>query len=101
MLMKLANQVPAMILRSPVHGMLSSRYLVLEFTGRKSGRRFRTPVAYIRDGKRILLTTDSPWWRNITTPAPVRLWLRGPSRRDPVARHVRLIKLGPRRQRWP
>ena len=45
MSMKLANQVPAMILRSPVHGMLSSRYLVLEFTGRMSGRRFRTPVA--------------------------------------------------------
>lgn len=77
MLMKLANQVPAVILRSPLHGMLSARYLVIEFTGRKSGRRYRTPVAYIRDRNRILLTTDSPWWRNFSTPVPVRLWIRG------------------------
>jgi F420H(2)-dependent quinone reductase len=57
--------------------MLNSRYLVIEFTGRKTGRIFRTPVAYVADGERVLLSTDSPWWRNFITPAPVRLWPRG------------------------
>jgi hypothetical protein len=66
-----------MILRSPLHRLLSSRYLVIEFTGRKSGRRYRTPVAYVRDGERILVATDSRSWHNFTTPARVRLWLRG------------------------
>jgi deazaflavin-dependent oxidoreductase (nitroreductase family) len=73
-----ANKVPALILRSPLHRALSSRYLLIEFTGRKTGRIFRTPVAYVADdGDRVLLATDSPWWRNFTDPAPVRMWLRG------------------------
>ncbi|MQA82506.1 MAG: DUF385 domain-containing protein [Streptosporangiales bacterium] len=73
-----ANHIPALVLRSPLHRILSARYLLLEFTGRKTSRTFRAPVAYVLDhAHRIVLTTDSPWWRNFTAPAPVRLWLRG------------------------
>ena len=73
-----ANQVPAIILRSPLHRLLSSRYLDDRVHRPQERSRLRTPVAYVHDGQdRILLSTDSPWWHNFTEPARLRLWLRG------------------------
>jgi len=57
--------------------LLSGRYALLEFTGRRTGARYRTPVAYVRDGQRVLLSTDSLWWRNLEVRPGVRLHLRG------------------------
>jgi hypothetical protein len=74
---RLKNLFPSLILRSPFHGLLSGRYAIIEFAGRKSGRQYATPIAYVRDGGRVLLSTDSPWWRNVAGGAPVRLRLRG------------------------
>ncbi len=68
---RFANTVPMLILRSPVHRLMSGRYAIIEFTGRKSGRRYATPIAYVRDGDRVLLSTDSPWWRNLKGGATV------------------------------
>lgn len=74
---RLMNAMPALILRSPLHPMMSGKYAIFEFTGRKSGRNYATPIAYVRDGDRILLSTDSPWWKNLVGGAPVRIRLRG------------------------
>ncbi len=71
------NAMPMLVLNSPLHALMSSRYAVLEFTGRKSGRTFRTPIAYTREGERILITTDSNWWKNLDGGRPVRLRVRG------------------------
>jgi deazaflavin-dependent oxidoreductase (nitroreductase family) len=76
-LSRLSNAVPMLVLRSPAHWLLSGRYAVLEFTGRKSGRTYRTPVAYVRDDARVLMSTDSPWWRNLVDRPAVRLRLQG------------------------
>ena len=76
-LSRLANAVPALVLASPLHRLLSGRYALVEFTGRRTGARYRTPVAYVRDGRRVLLSTDSPWWRNLIDRPEVRLRLRG------------------------
>lgn len=73
----LTNLVPKLLLTSPLHRVVSSRWAIIEFTGRKSGRSYATPVAYVADGDRIVLSTDSRWWRNFADPAPVRLRLRG------------------------
>lgn len=62
---RLRNAVPTLILRSPLHGVLSRRMLELEFVGRRTGRRFRTPLAYARADDGWLVSTDSPWWRNL------------------------------------
>ena len=59
------NRVPAAVLRSPLHRVMSGKYLLLSFTGRKSGRRYTTPLAYLAKGDDLLMTTDSPWWRNL------------------------------------
>lgn len=61
----------------PLHGLLSSKRLVVIFTGRRSGTRYATPVNYLQRGREVLITTDSPWWRNLDGGAPVELRLRG------------------------
>jgi F420H(2)-dependent quinone reductase len=62
---KIMNKVPAAVLRSPLHRAMSDKYLLLSFTGRKSGKRHTTPVAYLEEGEALLMTTDSPWWKNL------------------------------------
>ena len=35
----LMNRVPQLLLRSPLHGLMSSRYLLITFTGRRTQKR--------------------------------------------------------------
>ena len=74
---KLANTVPALVLRSPLHRLMSGRYLLLTFVGRKSGHTYTTPVAYLRQHNTIILTTDSRWWSNLLETPQVTVTLRG------------------------
>lgn len=74
---RLANLVPALVLKSPLHRVMSGRYLLLTFTGRKSGRLITTPVAYLADRATIILTTDSAWWANLLTTPRVTVRLKG------------------------
>jgi hypothetical protein len=71
------NMVPALIIKSPMHRLMSDKYAILTFTGRKSGRAYTTPMAYVRTGNRVFLSTDSPWHRNLAGGAPVTMLLRG------------------------
>jgi len=77
---KVINPLLGLLLRSPLHGLLGKRLLLLEYTGRKSGKRFRLPVGYVREGREILLVTQSRWKANFRDGAPVRVWLGGESR---------------------
>jgi len=74
---RLRNAVPALVLASPAHRLMSGRYALLELTGRRSGRTYRIPVAYVREGDRVLLSTDSPSSRDLADRPLVRLHLRG------------------------
>jgi F420H(2)-dependent quinone reductase len=69
------------LLRSPAHGLVSSRLALLTVTGRRSGRTFTFPVGYRRDGDRVTIGVDWPerkrWWRNLLDAAPVEIWLAG------------------------
>lgn len=71
------NPVVRALLRSPLHRLLSGRLMLLTFTGRKSGRRYTTPVSYMRFGEIILSSTRSAWARNLQGGVPVALLLRG------------------------
>jgi len=77
--MRVANVVPTVVLSSPLHHLMSRRYLMLHFTGRTSGRQYATPVAYARTSEGVVISTDSPWWRNLAAEPRVRLRLRGRS----------------------
>lgn len=74
---RLKNTFPTLILTSPAHPMMSGKYAIIEFTGRKSGRRYQAPIAYVERDGRLLLSTDSPWWKNLRGGAPVTVVLRG------------------------
>lgn len=76
---KLFNRVVVALLDSPLHGLLSGSMAVIEYTGRKSGKTYRVPVEYIRDGDALLVFSQAGrvWWRNFETEAPVSLRLQG------------------------
>jgi F420H(2)-dependent quinone reductase len=74
-----------LVLRSPLHGLLSRRTALITVTGRSSGRDFTFPVAYEQRGDSVRIAVGAPehkrWWRNLTDAgAPVRMRLRGVER---------------------
>ncbi|MCU0490125.1 MAG: nitroreductase/quinone reductase family protein [Chloroflexaceae bacterium] len=75
------NPLMSLLLRSPLHGRLSGRMLLLQFTGRKSGKRYRFPVGYKQVGDTLFVTTNSGWQKNLRGGVPVNIWLRGQQRR--------------------
>jgi deazaflavin-dependent oxidoreductase (nitroreductase family) len=66
-----------LILSSPLHGFMSHRIMLITFTGRKSGKRYTTPIAYVCDSDTLLLGVGSSWWKNLRDGAHVQVRLRG------------------------
>jgi hypothetical protein len=77
LLFKLLNPIMKAILRSPLHGMISSRIMIITFTGRRSGKQYSTPVSYFWDGDQVICATQSSWWTNIGTGSEVSLRIGG------------------------
>ncbi len=71
------NRTMKSILRSPLHAMISKSTLLITFTGRKSGRRYTTPVSYSEHGDQLYVFTHAAWWKNLGSGAPVTVRLRG------------------------
>jgi F420H(2)-dependent quinone reductase len=78
------NRAVAVVLRSPLHPLISRRLALISVTGRRSGREHTFPVAYTRDGERVSIVVGWPerklWWRNLREGGPVRLRLQGQER---------------------
>jgi deazaflavin-dependent oxidoreductase (nitroreductase family) len=72
------NDFMAWVLRSPFHGMLSGGMMLLTVTGRKTGKKYTTPVGYYREGDSLWVITsrDRTWWRNLQGGAQVELLLK-------------------------
>jgi len=70
---------PAMLrlLRSPLHRTMSGNILLITFTGRKTGRRYTTPLSYLQEGDTVYCLTDARWSENLVGGAIVTLRLRG------------------------
>jgi len=75
------NPLMRVLLRSPLHWVLSSQLGLVTVEGRKSGRRYTFPVGYQRDGSRVVILVSKAarksWWRNYREPGPMELLLRG------------------------
>lgn len=73
------NPVMRTLLRSPIHFFWSKSLMLITFTGRKSGRRYTTPVRYVRvDGVvRCFTSVEHLWWRNLRGGALVSLRIEG------------------------
>ncbi len=73
------NPAMRLLLRSPLHWLMSDSLMLITFVGRKSGRTFTTPVRYMRhdDAIRCFTAASSKWWRNMRGGAEVKLLIRG------------------------
>jgi deazaflavin-dependent oxidoreductase (nitroreductase family) len=68
------NPFMRLVLGSRAHRMMSSRLMLLSFTGRKTGRAYTTPVSYVREGTDLLVPGGGAWWKNLASgSARVRL----------------------------
>ena len=77
-----SNRLVIGLLCSRLHPLISGSMLVLQVTGRRTGRTIQLPVNYVRDaGEEGLLwltsTRERTWWRNLRDGAPVGVCLRG------------------------
>jgi len=86
-LYRLINVPVRALLRSPLHGLMSRNTLLLEFSGRRSGRALSTPISYHeRDAVLHAFTSaEFGWWRNLLQ-GEAYVVLRG--RRLPVQAEV-------------
>lgn len=81
---RVLNVVMRAVLATPVlHRAVSNRVLVLDITGRRSGRRYRIPVGYTPTGGGLLIGTAGTWRRNLVPGQPIRVL---------VARQVQLME---------
>jgi len=77
----LANPLVRLLLESPAHGVLSSRLLLITFSGQKTKRVYTIPVGYVKGELAIYVVAGGherkTWWRGFRTGATVKLHLKG------------------------
>ncbi len=77
------NKLIILLLRSPLHGILSKNTLLLTITGRKSGKQYVIPVSYAQTDEQTLLCSTlrrRGWWKNLRGGADITVRLRGRER---------------------
>ncbi|MDA0958461.1 MAG: hypothetical protein O2936_11515 [Proteobacteria bacterium] len=67
------------LLRSRVHGLLSFQLMVLDITGRRTGKQYSLPVSFAADGKELVCLTlaSNIWWKNFIDRPKLTIWYRG------------------------
>jgi deazaflavin-dependent oxidoreductase (nitroreductase family) len=73
----IVNRGMKLVLRSPLHAMISKTTLLITFTGRKSGKTYTTPVSYSQHNDRVYIFTHADWWKNLRSGTPVTVRIRG------------------------
>jgi hypothetical protein len=76
-LLRAWNPIMRRLLESPAHWPLSRWFAVLAWRGRKTGKRYSTPVSYVREGSTAYVTTGDRWSRNLVDRAPVAMRIAG------------------------
>jgi hypothetical protein len=81
--MGLVNVPMRVILALPFATPLSGRLMLAFLTGRRTGRTYRQPLSYVRDGDTLLTPGGGRWRLNVRDGEPVPVRLRG---REVIAR---------------
>ena len=76
---KAVNGVVRLLLRSPLHSLLSGRLMLLTYEGSRTGRTYAIPVAYYRwtEDEVWAFGARTGWVSNFRTPHTVHLRIRG------------------------
>jgi deazaflavin-dependent oxidoreductase (nitroreductase family) len=77
--MRAVNVPMRAMLSLPVATPLSANLMLISYTGRKTGKAYRQPVSYVRDGDVLLTPGGGRWTLNLAGGRPVRIRLRGRS----------------------
>jgi hypothetical protein len=75
--MRIVNVPMRRILALPFSTPLSKRLMLVYLTGRRTGRSYRQPVSYVRDGDSLLTPGGGNWKLNLQPGRPERLRLDG------------------------
>jgi deazaflavin-dependent oxidoreductase (nitroreductase family) len=81
--MNVATWIVRFLLRSPLHGLVGDRVMLLTVTGRRSGRSYSFPVRYAVDGRTLTVVAEAErttWWLNLLRQAPVLVRMDGRDR---------------------
>jgi deazaflavin-dependent oxidoreductase (nitroreductase family) len=82
---KVANAIVSTLLRTPgVSSGMGKRLVIINVTGRKTGKKYSVPVAYTRHDGILLVGTPFAWARNMRTGEPVEIILQGKRRQADV-----------------
>ena len=82
---KVANSIVRTLLHTPgVSSGMGKRLLIINVTGRKTGKKYSVPVAYTRNEGALLVGTPFGWARNMRTGEPVEVILQGKRRQADV-----------------
>ncbi len=95
-IMRAVNVPMRAALSLPFPTPLSRNLMLLSYTGRKTGKAYRQPVSYVRDGEVLLTPGGCRWTLSLVGERPVRLRLRGrdvPSRPELVTDPASLERL--------
>jgi hypothetical protein len=71
------SQTVTMLLRSPLHVLMSQQTMLLTLQGRKTSKIYTIVVTYVQDGKTVFVLSRANWWKNLRGGAQVLLQLRG------------------------
>ena len=75
--MRAVNVPMRAVLALPFPTPLSRNLMLVSYTGRKTGRSYRQPLSYARDGEALLTPGGGRWTLNMEGGRPVRIRLRG------------------------
>jgi deazaflavin-dependent oxidoreductase (nitroreductase family) len=76
-MMRVVNVPMRIVLGLPFATPLSERLMLITFTGRKTGKRYRQPLSYVQQGITLLTPGGGKWKLNLRPNQPVRMRLRG------------------------
>ena len=77
--MRVANRIVRPLLNSRVHALASHRLMLLQYTGRRTGRQRPIPIAYAESDPHTVVSASigTGWPTQLAGAGPVRLRLRG------------------------
>ncbi|MHB1430543.1 MAG: nitroreductase/quinone reductase family protein [Streptosporangiaceae bacterium] len=76
-IMRAVNVPMRVVLGLPFPTPLGGNLMLISYTGRKTGRAYRQPVSYVRDGDVLLTPGGGRWTLSLADGRPVRIRVRG------------------------